>query len=271
RDEPLPPPAPSPFSTPFPPQTEAPPPPAPAPAPPQPAPLPPQGYQRSIAMSLNGKVLQWIAPICLLLVFVLQFFDWDGLYPGGVAAVTGNAWTAAFGAYSADGDLKTHPYVPDIKEDKHKPGASVLTIFYLILFFPALLVTIAAVAITMVPIKLPLQVEKLLPWRWGVVTAINLIVFLFLGLQVLLGFSLDSRFRDFVDNRMKNEKKETPTTPERKLADVHRGQMMEVEHHTIWLRLAVLLHLAAIASAALMFWLHQRGSHRPLPQLELRW
>jgi hypothetical protein len=268
RNEPLPPA--SPFSTPFPPQPEAPPSLEPAaPSPPSMPPLPPEGYRHVLSLSLSLKVLPWIAPACLLLVFFLQFFDWDGLYPGGMPAVTGNAWLTAFGAYTVDGDLKQ--LVPAIEDEKHKPGASVLTIFYLILFFPAFVVTIASVVIGLVPIKLPPQVEKLLPWRWGFVAAVNLIVFLFLGLQVLLGFSLDSRYRAWVDKETKRETPDNPTTPERKKAEAHRGELLERVHHTVWLRLVVLLHLVAIVSAALTFWLHQRGTHRPLPQLELRW
>ena len=214
-------------------------------------------------------MLPWIAPACLLLVFVLQFFDWDGLYPGGLPAVTANAWSAAFGAYTIDGDLKR--LVPAIEDEKYKPGASVLTIFYLLLFFPTLFATIASAVIAMIRIKLPPQVEKLLPWRWGIVAALNLILFLFLGLQVVLGFSLDSRYKEWVENETKLHSKENPTTQERKLNEAQRGELLEMMRHTVWLRLVVLLHLIAIVSAVLMFWINQRGTHRPLPKLELRW
>jgi hypothetical protein len=267
RHEPAPPP-----STPPLPPPEPPPPPSTATTPTPPPPkssLAPEDYQHTLTVSLSPKVLPWVAPVCLLLIFILQFFDWDGLYLGGVPAVTGNAWYAAFGAYSVDGDLKSR--VPFIEDEKHKPGASVLTIFYLLLFFPALVVTVASVVITMVPIKLPPQVEKLLPWRWGIVAAVNLILFLFLGLQVLLGFSLDGRYREWVDKEVKREAKGNPTTPERKLAEAQRGVLLEMSRHTFWLRLVVLLHLVAIMCAVLMFWINQRGTHRPLPKLELRW
>jgi hypothetical protein len=237
--------------------------------PPSTSSLSPEDYQHTLTVWFSPKVLPWIAPVCLLLAFVLSFFDWVGLYPGGEPAVTGSAWTAAFGAYNVDGDLKQ--LVPAIEDEKYKPGASPLTIFYLFLFIPTLVVTIASVVITMIHVKLPPQVEKLLPWRWGIVAAVNLIVFLFLGLQVLLGFSLDSRYREWVDSDTKREAKENPTTQERKKADAYRGKLLEVVHHTVSLRLVVLLHLVAIVSALLMFWVNQRGTHRPLPKLELRW
>jgi hypothetical protein len=184
--------------------------------------------------------------------------------------MSGNAWSAAFGAYTPDADLKKE--VPFIVDDTQKPGWSLLTLFYLLLFcFLVLPVTIASVALPMIHLKLPPQVEKLMPWRWGIVAALNLILFLFLGLQVLLGFSLDSHYRDWVNQEMKKEVKENPNTEERKTMDAHRGELLDMLRYTFWLRLVVLLHLVAILSSALMFWINQRGAHRPLPKFELRW
>jgi hypothetical protein len=228
--------------------------------------LPREDYQHALSGSLNPQVLPWIAPVCLLLVFFLQFLAWDGIYPGGEPAVTGNAWRAAFGAYAVDGDLKNLVSLGD----DFRPGASVLTIFYLILFFPALLVTVASIILPILQMKLPPWVNDLMPWRWGIVAAANLLVFLFLALQLLLGFSFDSRYRDWVDNQTKRTES-NPTTQERKEADAKRGELLERLRHTSWLRVVVLLHLMAIAGSALMFWIDRRGALRPLPRWELKW
>jgi hypothetical protein len=218
---------------------------------------------------LSPKVLPWIAPVCLLLVFILQFFDWAGVYPGGVPFVTQNAWQAAFGLHSLDGDMKR--YARFLEDDKYKPGASVLTIFYLLLFFPVLVVTAASVAIGLFPLKLPPGVEKLLPWRWGIVAAANLILFFFLGLQVSMGFSLDSQYTEWAKKQVKKDTKEPLTTQERKQQEASRGELLDMLRHTFALRLTVFLHLLAVVCAALMYWINQRGAHRPLPKLELRW
>jgi hypothetical protein len=258
RNDPVPSP---PFTTPFPTQPE------PLPSlpstPPLPqTPLPPGEYTHALTAMLSPKVLPWIAPVCLLLIFVLQMFTWVGIYPGGVPAMTGSAWSAALGSYSKDGDLKQK--VPAISDKKFQPGVSVLTIFYLLLFFPALVVTIASVVVLKIPIKLPPQVEKLLPWRWGLVAALNLILILFLALQVLLGFSIESQYTEWVDKEEKRDEKSEPTTEDRKLAEAQRGELLERLRHTVWLRLVVLLHLTALVAAFLMFWTQQRGAHRPL-------
>jgi hypothetical protein len=232
------------------------------------SPLPTEGYQRTLTLWFSPRVLPWIAPVCLLVVFVLLFFNWVGLYPGGVPAVTQNAWQIAFGGgITEDGDLKKE--VP--QDEKDKPGWSVLTLFYVLLFFPVLAATVVSAVFPLLHLKLPPAVEKILPWRWGIVAAANLVLFLFLGLQVLLGFSLDSHYTEWVDKKTSRDSKETPTTQQRKETEVERGKLLEVLTHTIWLRLVIVLHLVAIVSAVLMFWVAQRGTHRPLPKLELLW
>ena len=47
------------------------------------------------------------------------------------------------------------------------------------------------------------------------------------------------------------------------------GQERAKVQRTFWLQLVVLLHLLAIISAALMYWIDQRGEYRPLPKIEL--
>jgi hypothetical protein len=231
------------------------------------SPLPTDGYRRTATLSINPRVLPWVAPVCLVLVFFLLFFNWLGLYPGGVPAATQNAWQAGFAGLSIDGDMAD--LVPAMKDEKYKPGASVLTIFYLLLFIPVLLVTIASIAIDFVSLKLPPAVERLLPWRWGIVAAANLILFLFLALQLLLGFSLDNRYGEWVDGQF--DTKAVKKTDEQKKDAARRGEFMDVLYHTWALKLAILLHLLAIVCSALMFWASQRGTTRPLPRMELRW
>lgn len=263
RHEPSPPPPPVSYLPPPPPEPAA-----PLTAPQKPSPLR-EDYRRILSGSLNPQILPWIAPVCLVLVFFLQFFDWDGLNAGREPAETANAWGAAFGFYAVDGDLKT--LVPFTDDEKFKPGVSILTIFYLLLFFPALAVTIASVVIPLLSIKLPPYVNDLMPWRWGIVLAANLLVFLFLGLQLIFGFSLDSRYSDWVKNETNREAKSNPTTQEKKMADAARGEALERLHYTRWLRFVVLLHLTAIVSSALMVWIDRRGPLCPLPRWELRW
>jgi hypothetical protein len=240
---------------------------APAPTPPPPSTATPEGYQHTLAIWFSPRVLPWVAPVCLLLVFILQFFTWLGIYPGSVPAVEQSAWQAAFGLTTTDPDLKE--FAAFMEEDRYKPGVSALTIFYLLLFFPVLVVTIASVVVDQVHLKLPPAVDRLLPWRWGIVAAANLVLFFFLGLQILLGFSLDSRYAEYVDNTYKVP--QNAPTKEMKEARVTHGLHMEWLHHTAVLKMVILLHVLAIIAAILQFWVAQRGTSRPLPKTELVW
>jgi hypothetical protein len=247
----------------------------PPPPPPSTAPSPSaEGYSRTPTVWLSPNVLRWVPAVALLLVFVLQFFPWVGLYPGGVPGMTQSAWGAAFGSCNPDPDLA--PVLQSMQkgekpEDNAIPGASVLTIFYLLLFFPALVVTVAVLLydLNVIPVKLPPQVDKLLPWRWGIVAVVNLVLLFFLSLQLLFGFSLDSRYRDWVEHQVQS--KEGKRTDEQKLAEVYRGKMLEDLTHTVWLKFVILFHVLATVAAVLMYVLQQRGDRRPLPRMELLW
>jgi hypothetical protein len=243
-----------------------------------PATAPPEGYHQTWTIWFSLKVLSWVAPVCVLLIFVLQFFPWDGIYPGGVPALTQSAWGAGFAGYTPDPDMESFYISPEVRLEKALnakekenalPGASVLTIFYLLLFIPTLLLTIASLVVDLVPMKLPPAVQKILPWRWGIVAAANLVVFLFLALQLMMGFSLDSQYKEWVDKNV--AKHAGKTTPEIKQAEAAKGEALEALTHTFWLHLVVLLHLVAIIGAALAYGVDRRGKGRPLPRLELLW
>src|SRR5205823_6397774 len=136
--------------------------------------------------------LQYVAPVALFLVLVLTCFAWTGVYPGGVPSAWQNAWQATYGGWSFDPDvIKKHvPFVPG-----SEPGWHFLLIFYLLLLLPTLLVTVGCLALAFVPhSKLPPAVYPILPWRWGIVAALNLILLLFLALQLVLGFSLEDNY-----------------------------------------------------------------------------
>jgi hypothetical protein len=214
----------------------------------------------------------------MVLVFILLFFPWVGLYPGGVFSVSQTAWGTAFGGYTVDPDIKPEwaPKAKDKDKDKDKkdakkeePGASVLMIFYLLLFFPVLIVTLGSLVLTFKQFKLPPGLAVLVPWRWGIVAGLILILFLFLGLQLLLGFSLESKTKEAIKSQIDPEKVEG--TKAKKLAEMARGSALEAIQRTFWLNLVVVLHILAILAAALVFWIGKRGEQRPLPKLELMW
>ncbi len=257
--------------------------PAPPPSPPSKSAGPPAGYTRTESLHFNPKVLQWIAPAGVLLIFIFQFFTWVEIAPGGVPAFRQGAWSAAFGAGDTNYNLPSFVFynhlmgkteVSDPKEVK-KPlveekdvKASVLAIFYLLVFIPTLILTLAVIVLLFVKLPpLPPAVQKLLPYRWGIVTVLNLLAFFFLVLQMVLGFSVETEWAAKVNKDLPALK--SGTTQELDVNEALRGILLEYPKKTAWLWLVFILHILTIVAAALMYWINQRGESRPLPKIEL--
>jgi hypothetical protein len=232
-----------------------------------PTPTPTGDYTKTCAMYFSPRVLPWVVAGSVVLIFILQFFPWVGVYPGGVPAVTQNAWGAAFGSFEPDPDMKEA--VDLISSEKERPGASVLAIFYLLLFIPALLLTIGALLLGMGVIPVPAALQNLMPWRWGLVAVFQLILFFFLGLQAMLGFSIESRWAARVDETLKT--KEAPKTDMKKKLEAARGIALEQVDRTFAFRLAMLLQLVTLVSAGLMHWVSRRPAGAAIPRMALQW
>jgi hypothetical protein len=285
--------------------------PAPAPAPaspvapapsPRPAPTqtpkpstpsaPPGTTTHSHHLPLSREILQWIAIAAVVLLFVLTFFPWVGVYPGGVRVVTQSAWGAAFGSESEpDPDMKaTFAIVPEaeIKASNEsrsqalkvaEPKANLLLIFYLLPFLlVTLLVSIAVAVLPFVHVQLPPAVANLLPWKWGILAVLNAVLLLFLALQLLLNFGIESSVKEagqvkaesIVRGRKPSDGKEKTAvlnTQEQKTFDALKGIYSDWLGRTIWLKLVLVLHIIATAAAAMMYWMEKRGVNH----LQLEW
>lgn len=224
------------------------------------------GYTQSCTLFFRAKVMQWIAPVAVVLIFVLQFFPWVGVYPGGVMMISQGAWGAAFGAYDQDNDMMKDPELPE----SERPGASALLVFYLLLFLPTLLLTVGAVLIDTGIVSaqtLPPNLQGLLRWRWAAVAALNLLVFLFLFLQTLLGFSVESKIVEKAREQLKTAGK---TTADTKQAQAKYGMLVQNVSRTFYLTLVFWLHVLAVIGAWTTYCIHDRGG-KPDPKLELVW
>jgi hypothetical protein len=223
-------------------------------------------YRRTLNMRANPRVLPWVITVGLVLVFVLSFFSWVGVYPGGVSLASQSAWQAAFGGISVDKDLEKTAEEFGVPE---KPGANVLLILFLLLFFlPVLLLSVFALVWDLVPLNLPPALQQMKSWRWGLVGMLDLVAFLFLGLQLLVGFSLENKVREALDKKFESQRKAAKDEDQKKL-DMAEGIMLQLRR-TFWLRLSVFLLLLVIVCAALDFWISRRGK-KPLPRLQISW
>jgi hypothetical protein len=214
-------------------------------------------------------VLQWIAPIGVVLIFLFLFFPWVEYAPDGVTGLTQNAWQLAFNGSSLVDDDSKH-----IKELQEKAGVSVLTIFYLLAFIPTLLLTVASLVLTVAPMKLPPALTKLAEWRWGLATAVHFLTLLFFVLQAFIGFSFESGYQEKIANefkeaeeKLKDEKEKAET---RRTLVARRNHRLSFLHRTFWFYVTIDLHLIALASSLVVFWAGQHPG-RPSPRLSLEW
>jgi hypothetical protein len=233
--------------------------------------------------------LQFVPPVALFFVFIFQWFTWVGVYPGGYAAATQNAYQVLIPWWtSEDPNLKKVFHLTtdaelaeankDVKDEKDKlkdnrPSFGWLMLFYLLCFFPAFALTVACAAVGLVPLKLPPAAAQVLPWRWGIAFLLNLFVFFILALQLLAGFPLESSMKAVGEAEAA---KKVPAAKRDAVEEMQFkvivGAFTKMVERTTWLYLAFFLHLLVVVVTLLLFWLSQRERfNKPLPLLELRW
>jgi hypothetical protein len=246
--------------------------------PPPPPPPPPAGYTRKFSIQLGPQVLAWIPAVSFFLIFVLSFFAWVGLYPGGVDVYSQNAWQAAFGSPSNPDPVFETQIFEDLvnrKFDSKKdtPSMAVLTLFYLLAFLPIFVMVIAVTAATQLKVKLPPVVEPIWAWRYLAIAGLTLIPVFFLMLQSLVGYPLEDKAKSFVNDRYKADRDSAKTEDAKKKVDILEGMGdgSLCPRRTLARSLVVLFHLLAPICAALAYWVERRGTSRPLPRMELLW
>jgi hypothetical protein len=242
----------------------------PAPSTPPPVSPPPPSGPMTFSLWFKPDIVQWLAPAALVLIVILLFFSWVGVFPGGQDAATQNAWQIVYAGYWEDPDLQsifhfTTTKELDAKQKDNRPGFGLLMFAYIPLVFLTVAVTIACAVLPLLKLKLPPNLGPILQWRWGIAAVLNLLAFLILSAQLLFGFSLESTVKDWKASQYAElEKKENKTTPEQKELLVMKGEAADTATKTIYPKLVLLLHIVAIGGAALMLALERRGNKPPV-------
>jgi len=246
-----------------------------APAPPPP-PLPgqsPTGHSHERAIPLSPRVLPFIAPVCLALVFLLTFFPWVGYYWSGRGMLTQGAWGALTGFYGTP-DLTEWQTVSGLSIKDAPPGFNLLLLPWLFLFLLALVASVASVVLPYAHVKLPPAVDQVRPYRWGAAGALALLSLLVLLLVAVLGFSMEHNAWNAAVNKVEAMKKENPgsihSDDEAALFQGREYNALGVQR-TLWFRLVLFLLFLAVVGAGLSFWLDYRGNTQPVPLIALRW
>ena len=228
------------------------------------------GYGRMKSFPLDPRVIRFIPAGAIFLAFILTFFPWNGLYPGGYSAYTQGAWGSLFASLTADlvseDELKIED---DLKSRLH---SSWFLLPYLVLLFPTLLLTVAGPVADLAKIKLPPPLEKVWQFRPALLGVLSIVTLLFLLAQWASGFGLQRAVHDKIEADFADKKAQanTPEKMQRWEMTVDAAKGAFHVKSTPWLRLAVLMHLlaagAVVAEAGLML----RGKKAP-PRVGVMW
>jgi hypothetical protein len=234
---------------------------------PAPPPPPAGGYAGRFGFAIKPEVVQWIPVACLAVALVLTFFSWCGAYPGGHAIYTQSAWGSFGAGFASDpvGDdlLKLESPLKD------NIRSTWLMFFYLILLPVTLVAATFSVLAPRLNLRLPPYVEALFPKRFMLVAILTAFLLVLVGQQSLRGFGLERALIGRVDEKYAEKLKSEKLPDKIKAAqieyDIAVGSMRV--RQTVWMTLALLCHVGASGSAALMAWLVSRDN-RPHPRVE---
>lgn len=280
------------FTVPALPQAPPPPPPPPAPTPPMPdlagppsaarsktpakePPSPPGDYAHVRTFTLNPRLLSWLAPVCLALVFVLLFFTWTRMEPAGITVFSQSGWQAAFGGFTdntTSGEI-WHKYNEEDMKYVADLGSAFPLILFILIVVPTLLLAVAAVLIQrhILPIPLPAALEPLWAFRGLAIAALTLAALVLLLLQMLSGFPLENLTMEQAARKAAEGK---PQGTEEDRAHIQMDKGKEYGKYNLQttglVSLTVFLLALACLGALLEGWLERRASLPP-PRLDLHY
>jgi hypothetical protein len=233
----------------------------------EPAPLPtPTGeYRRRVSVTLGPRVVRWVTPVCFLLLFILLFFPWVGVYAGYKTIIRQTGMGVVFGfAYTEATLPATPPASPGAAAlvEIDKPSFSALGFFYFLFVLLGVLASIFVAVVIFAPLP---QFQQYLQWRSLALGGLSLAALFFLVLQLLAGFSLENK----VMEKAANVHRRLAET-DKNAAELTYGMIQQMLERRFWLTLTVLVNLVAVVASLADFWLERRPG-RPLPRMELAW
>ncbi len=220
-------------------------------------------------VTFSKRVVHWIGPIALVLLFILSFFTWVAASPGGIPVYTQSAWGVLGGVFSAD--ITGEKVFSREADLKLQTGFSFLMFITLIALIPMMLIGVGSLLEKYFKVPVPDVLSQIWPKRLPVLAGASLVIFLLLSLQLVFGLGLESTTTAMADSRF-SVPQETETSEAKLLRDLKRGEEISRlgVRRTGWLWLAYLSSAAAAVGFALELALEQRGD-RPDPMIQLKW
>jgi DNA-directed RNA polymerase subunit RPC12/RpoP len=263
---------------------------------PPPAPLPPPGTVAPAAtppgsaaehggfgFTLNPAWLAWVPLGCLLAAFVLSFFTWAKLAPGGYTVLTQNGWEAAFGGH--DGAIPSGDDVrePNVKEWKDLEASfetrlktDLLVMPYILLLLPVVALAVIERVVNPATTTLPgplMWIPQVWPYLLYILGGLTLLLLLLVGFASLRGFGIERATREVAEVRYKEKLDAGPTGSELRKVNILVGQETAKfgPRQSAWLNLLLVFHVLAVLALAARLWLNARGPTRSLPRVGVTW
>lgn len=236
----------------------------------------PYEYAGGVGFRLNPVWLAWVPLGCLVAVFVLSFFAWAKLAPGGYTVLTQNGWEAAFGSHSGT--------VPELQEWKDLEKAFVqdnrlrwdgLMFVYILLLLPTIALVVIERVVNPQTTKLPgplLWIPRVWPYLLFALAGLSLLLFLLVFFASLRGFGLERAVADVAQAKYQEQLDKNPAGTELRKIHIQVGQDAArfAPLQTIWVNLLLCLHLLAVLALLTRIWLNTRPN-KPHPRIGVQW
>jgi len=226
-------------------------------------------------LTISPRLLPWVAPLSLLAIFVLLFFSWVGMYPGGIGVATQTGWQAASGGVTANENWKgyatneerwKHSYDKKAVQAILDPGVSVLLIFFILVLLPAVVISllVSAISMKLIPMGVPVPLQAVWPLRSLAVAGLALALLVLLVLTLWAGFPLEQAAHQQVEAAV-NADRDVALTGEK-----NDPVRWTIEHGvrlggfalrtTPWLMMALLFNVVAVIGAMLEFFAERKNA-----------
>lgn len=198
-------------------------------------------YQMRFVVRLEPRVVWWVPMVSIFMMFFLMFFTWVTTSASGEYAFSQSGFAVAFG-------------VADLPEGEDVSAAPFLILYFIVVLL-GLIVSLLQIGeryiLPKTTLTLPPQVKEVLKYRSLVFGGLTLLPFLFLGLQMLIGFPAESRHLSGVDEAVQ--------------------QLYHSALHRTWaVTWSAAFTVIGVLGSLAEFWLERRVG-RPLPKIEVSW
>jgi hypothetical protein len=212
--------------------------------------------------SITRQECQWVIRVCLTLAVLLGFFTWVKSAPAGYTAYSQSGWDAFFAGLSVD------RVAEEALHNEEALRAKLHTAWWLMPYALALLLAVilswADLILKEFNLRVPPFVKTLLDQRELVLLLATSLALVFLCLQNVLGWGLESAARTIAWEANATAQAAATTPEKATLAKILMGKELGSYNiqSTLWFEINLFCILLAIVSSGFLYWLKWHTDRR---------